>query len=236
MTTIQHRAVLFDLFGTLVPCYPRAAVQSAIRAMAHDLGLVAETFEAEWTRTFPLRRRRELTSVEANIRSVLDGLGHGARHDQVVAATRRRLDFEAATLSPRAGVLETLAALRSRGVRLAIVSNCAIETAEVWTSSPLHRSVDHIVLSCMSGTEKPDAAIYLGAASALGVAPSECLFVGDGSSDELMGAKRVGMKPVLVRCADDDDSFPDRVARGDWQGAFISEISQVTKFLEPITP
>jgi putative hydrolase of the HAD superfamily len=118
--------------------------------MARDLGLVAETFEAEWRRTFPQRRRREFASVEANIRSVLDDLGHGARHDQVVAAARRRLELEVATLSPRAGVLETLAALRSRGVRVAIVSNCAIETAEVWTSSPLHRSVDHCVLSCIT--------------------------------------------------------------------------------------
>lgn len=69
---MRHRAVLFDLFGTLVPCYPLAAVRSVIRDMADDLGVPHERFEPEWSRTFPLRLRHEFASVEANIRSVLE--------------------------------------------------------------------------------------------------------------------------------------------------------------------
>ena len=44
---------------------------------------------------------------------------------------------------------------------------------------------------------KPEPEIYLRTARALDVEPAECFFVGDGANDELDGAERVGMTPVL---------------------------------------
>ena len=44
---------------------------------------------------------------------------------------------------------------------------------------------------------KPEPEIYLRTAEALGVEPADCFFVGDGANDELAGAERVGMTPVL---------------------------------------
>lgn len=40
---------------------------------------------------------------------------------------------------------------------------------------------------------KPDPAIYLLACRRLGVAPEDCVFVGDGGDRELEGAAAVGM-------------------------------------------
>ena len=45
---------------------------------------------------------------------------------------------------------------------------------------------------------KPDPEIYLLSLSRLGVTPSDALFVGDGGSRELEGAKAVGMKTVCT--------------------------------------
>ena len=47
--------------------------------------------------------------------------------------------------------------------------------------------------------QKPDSCIYLEAANRLGVAALDCVFVGDGGSNELEGARRVGMKAILAK-------------------------------------
>ena len=52
------------------------------------------------------------------------------------------------------------------------------------------------MLSYEQGIGKPDPAIYLRTAEELEVSPEECLYVGDGGSNELFTAKEVGMKPV----------------------------------------
>jgi putative hydrolase of the HAD superfamily len=46
---------------------------------------------------------------------------------------------------------------------------------------------------------KPDPEIYLLAARKINCPPQARIFVGDGGSDELMGAKRVGMRTIQVR-------------------------------------
>lgn len=47
--------------------------------------------------------------------------------------------------------------------------------------------------------KKPDACIYEEAAKRLGIDLTECVFVGDGGSNELAGAKAVGMKAVQAK-------------------------------------
>jgi putative hydrolase of the HAD superfamily len=54
------------------------------------------------------------------------------------------------------------------------------------------------VFSCSCGYRKPDPRLYLQACEALAVAPSDALYVGDGTNDELAGAERVGMRAVQI--------------------------------------
>ena len=56
--------------------------------------------------------------------------------------------------------------------------------------------MDSIVLSCETGLVKPDPEIFMLCSARLGVHPEDCLYVGDGGSDELRGASMVGMTPV----------------------------------------
>ena len=50
----------------------------------------------------------------------------------------------------------------------------------------------------MVGCVKPERAIYENCLEKLGLPAAECLFVGDGGSNELVGARDVGMSTVLV--------------------------------------
>ena len=55
-----------------------------------------------------------------------------------------------------------------------------------------------MVFSCRVGFVKPEPEIYAVALSALKVRPEVVLYVGDGGSDELRGAKDIGMTTVLT--------------------------------------
>ena len=229
---MRIRTVLFDLFGTLVPCYPLRALSTVLDEMARDIGVPSELFEMEWTRTLPNRFRGEFATLEDNLSQVLERLGGCCRRDAIEAAARRRIAFERATLVPRPEATAVLGGLRSKGVRVGLVSNCSIETVLAWHDNVLAGYMDHASFSCVVRADKPDAAIYLDALTALESAPRASLFVGDGSSDELAGAERLGMKAILSRAEDDDGTFPGRIAPSDWHGAAVSQLADVCQFIE----
>ncbi len=92
-----------------------------------------------------------------------------------------------------------LESLRSRGLRLGVVSN-AFDPG--WL---LHRDleqmgiaqrIDHAVFSSEVGKRKPHPEIFERALERLGVAPNEALFVGDRLYEDVRGAAEVGMTTV----------------------------------------
>jgi len=96
-------------------------------------------------------------------------------------------------------ILGTLGELKARGHRLCLVSNADAIDALPWTATPLAPLFDEAIFSCDVRLQKPDQAIYLLAARRMGARPEDCVFVGDGGSNELAGAKAVGMRAVQVR-------------------------------------
>jgi putative hydrolase of the HAD superfamily len=50
----------------------------------------------------------------------------------------------------------------------------------------------------MKGVAKPEPAFYWLATQRLGVEPTRCIYAGDGARGEHVGAREVGMSPVLV--------------------------------------
>ena len=48
------------------------------------------------------------------------------------------------------------------------------------------------------GCPKPETAIFLAAASCLGIAPAHILFVGDHPTNDIVGAQRVGMQTAWL--------------------------------------
>jgi putative hydrolase of the HAD superfamily len=55
---------------------------------------------------------------------------------------------------------------------------------------------DEVLFSYEEGLVKPDKQIYLNALERMKVSPENALFVGDGGSQELMGAKSLGIGTV----------------------------------------
>lgn len=147
----------------------------------------------------------------------LQTLGIDGEQAEQVAALRRDAT-RAVMASPRPGAVETLRELRRRGLRVGLITVCSDDLPAVWAETAFAGLFDAEVFSCDVGLRKPDPAIYRLACDRLGVAPQECIFVGDGANDELGGAQRVGMAAVQMHRPDEEAT---------WDGIRITAVPHV---------
>jgi len=220
---MKTRAVVFDLWQTLVR-WPDEEAREVRRRWSESLGLPGERIEEEWNEP-GFYRRRETGPIRTALEELQARLGVSADLDEVLAW---RLDVTRRALVPDPGVPESLAELRRRGIGTAVISNCTEEVALVWDETPFPALVDVAVLSATAGCAKPDPEIYELAYGPLGVVPSECLFVGDGANDELGGAERIGMRPVLIHPPGEQPPW-DGLAS--WTGPRVTSIPQVLELV-----
>ena len=95
-------------------------------------------------------------------------------------------------------VVAVLSDLKQRDLKLALVSNASSGEVDSWPCSPLAKLFDVALFSCDCGVAKPHAAIYEYALAQLQLDAGQCLYVGDGGSNELQGAARCGLRPVMI--------------------------------------
>lgn len=120
----------------------------------------------------------------------------------------------------REGVVETLTALRERGLHVGMVSNIDDDQLDhLIDVAGLRSYFDSLLSSETAGACKPDPAIYTEALRRAGCAPAEALFIGDTLAQDIAGARRVGIPSALIWHRDDkpvpaDGVQPDYVIRG----------------------
>jgi putative hydrolase of the HAD superfamily len=197
---LRPKAVLFDLFHTLVSL-PKPGGEFGL-AMADALGIphAYDEIQRRYHEDDVLDRCRGRVRDPIEImRAIAHGLDPSISDDAIATAVdgrRRRIEHGLVAIEP--GILGALDRLRAAGIRTALVSDAGFDDVECWDRSPLRARLDAIAFSYELGVRKPDARIYQHALDALGVAPRDALFVGDGGSDEHRGARAVGMQTVLV--------------------------------------
>lgn len=75
---------------------------------------------------------------------------------------------------------------------------------------------------------KPEPAIYRAALDALHLLPDQTLYVGDGSDEELSGAARCGMRPVLISIDLSNTYDAQRKDVDAWSGPVIRVLSELS--------
>ena len=123
------------------------------------------------------------------------------------------------TATPTDGAIETLTRLRDVGIRTGIVSYADITVFEALLKlTGLAGSTDVEVCSETARSCKPHPAIFQRALCAVGVDPTEAMFVGDTVATDIVGGNRVGMRTALLSAReftlgegsnDDPESHPD---------------------------
>ena len=208
------RAVIFDLWDTLV-VWPAAEAARLRDGIAELVPVGEEEFGRRWHEAY---RASQTGPLAAAYRTI------GVPAEHVETHVQARLAFGRQVLRPRAGAVTALTELRRRRVKTAVITVCSEEVPAAWPGSELAGLFDAETFSSVCGLMKPEPEIYLRTAAALDVRPEDCLFVGDGANDELRGASRVGMTPVLFLPSDVVSPWPE--VRG-WAGHQVSSIEEV---------
>jgi len=95
-------------------------------------------------------------------------------------------------------VLPTVERLHRMGLRMGIVSNWDARLPGLCHHLGLSRYLDFVISSANLGRIKPEASIFQAALRRAGVEPGEAVHVGDHYYADVMGARSVGIHPVLL--------------------------------------
>ena len=219
------KAVLFDLFGTLVDNATNPQVASVLNDMADALQLPRDEFAAGWKTTFTDRSRGLHGSISGSIAAAASQCNGEYSEAGLARAVEIRIMFVRAWLTPRKDAVETIVKLREKGFRLGLLSNCSKEVPELWISHPFAELINVPLFSCNEGLRKPTLEFYYRALERLNVRSHECLYVADGDNGELAAASGVGMEVIMIRVPEEIDPFLNN--REDWDGPRIERLSEL---------
>jgi HAD superfamily hydrolase (TIGR01662 family) len=116
-----------------------------------------------------------------------------------VIQRRREMTRDLDVFQMRPDMPALLRRLAGRGLKLAVVANQPAGMAERLKREGIADLFAYLGLSETTGLRKPDPCAFTAAAEALGVAPAQCIMVGDRIDNDIVPAKSLGMAAVLFR-------------------------------------
>jgi putative hydrolase of the HAD superfamily len=199
------KALLLDALGTLVALEPPAPRLRQV--LSARCGIQISEAQAE-------------RAIAAEISFYRAHLGEGSDPERLTALRRRCAEAMGAALAGAArdlpldtlvelllaslefrvfdDVQPALGAARERGRVCVVVSNWDISLRDVLARVGLAPLLDGVVVSAEVGAAKPSPAIFERALHVAGVKASEAIHVGDSPVEDVQGAARAGIEPVLV--------------------------------------
>jgi len=182
-----------------------SAYRTELPAMA---GIAADAMDAGFRRLEPAVTDGRLSLSQAYALIMRAG-GTEPEPGLVVSVADKSRELLLASARLYDDVLPFLRMLRSRGVKIAIVSNCDENTRDLLVELGVAALADALVLWCEVGAAKPAAAIFHRALDQLGVAADAAVFVDD-NADFCAGAADLGVSAVQIVRGELDG----KVARG----------------------
>ena len=224
---MRYRAIVFDLFGTLVRSFTRQEYDQVNARMAAAVGVPYAEFWRLMGETYRDSCLGRYGCYEDLVADVCGRAGVEANTAHIEQAARFHYAFMAAALAPEPDVLDALDRLKQRGLSLGLISDCGPSVPALFAQSPCARLIDVPVFSCEERIKKPASAIYGRACQRLKISAQECIYVGDGSSQELTGAAAAGMRPVLKRTDLHDVYDRHRPEVESWRGPAVDAIGEL---------
>ena len=214
---MKYKAVIFDLFETLITEWGHKKYTKS--EMCADLDIEREAFDVFWKEKGSDRYLGNI-SFEDSLLYVFEKCGKPVEKAVLTQVIDERIRTKAECfdhIDPDVFLL--LRQLREMGLKTAIISNCSSEEVKVLKESELYKYFDEVILSYEVHMKKPDVCIYEETLKRLSLDANECLFVGDGGSNELEGAKNAGIRAVQAKWY--TDQFP--VKRENIEGFQVAE-------------
>ncbi len=203
-------AVCFDFFNTLV-CYKPSreelyvdmcrenGIHVELKAINKSL-LATDMFWRDENRRLPIDKRtkeEQLAFFTEYVMRALKGAGIEISRElaQQMFLKMRHMSWEFKNYDD---ALPTLQLLKDRGLILGLISNVGQDMEKTFDNLGLQQYLDFYVTSHEVGYDKPHPEIFLAALQKAGVKPEETMYIGDQYDQDIIGARSVGMKAVLL--------------------------------------
>jgi putative hydrolase of the HAD superfamily len=196
---------MFDALGTLVALEPpgpllrRGLRERAGVEITHAQAEAALAAEISYYRAH-LDEGRDRQSLAAlrrrcaeKLREALPASAQAVEIDSLEAILLDALQFSAFPDAREA--IEAVGRLPARAL---VVSNWDVSLEEVLARLGLVPLLDGVVTSASAGARKPSEAIFARALELAGVTPERAMHVGDSVAEDVMGACRAGIEPILL--------------------------------------
>jgi putative hydrolase of the HAD superfamily len=223
----QKDALLFDLFHTLTK------VESSWSAGPSSCEMLGVSKEA-WNEQLMEKSRERLTGEMKDPVLIIRKMAHAIDPfitEEVIRKTveNRIRRFYNALMNIPGDTIRTLRRLRSMNKKIGLVSNAEVSEITGWKESPAVEFFDSVIFSCDVGCVKPEPEIYSICMEELGVKAEQCLFVGDGGSKELEGARKLGIATVMITGVI-SEIWPDRIdARRPYADYVIERLTELVE-------
>lgn len=226
-----HKTIVFKDYEAQELCLQTAA--NYLSSFGYKVGL--DDYIAAWRANHDRLRDAIGNLDEAGFynwyRGILEGLGIKEAPEELIDGLNEAFNRPyAASIKAAPGSKETLSMLRQR-YSLAIVSNSfARNTVKELELAGLVDYFQGFYISSDIGKRKPHPAIFLEALKGFGLEAHEAVMVGDNHEEDVVGAKRVGLKAILLDNSG-PRSFGGKAPKAD---LIITSISQLPGAMQKI--
>ena len=210
------KAIFFDWFNTLAHYHPpREELESqALKELGFDVspksisyGLyLADKHMYEENARLPIRQRSQEEQHRLYTgfhRIILKETGIDATDGQVLNLMLRMLQLNATMkFILFDDVNAALKVLKAQGLKLGLLTNLQSEVNSMCRELGIADYLDFTVTSAEVGADKPQPPIFLKALQLAHVNAAEAIHVGDQYQNDVLGARRVGISPILLDRAD----------------------------------
>ena len=210
------KAIFFDWFNTLAHYYPpREELESqalkelgfAVSPKALSPGVyLADKYLYEENGRIPIRQRNreEQNKLYTRFhRIILKEAGITADDDIVAKLLFRMFELNnKMTFVLFDDVSATLKGLKEKKLKLGLLTNLQTEVDSMCRNLGIADFLDFTVTSAEVGADKPQPPIFLKALELAQVQPGEAIHVGDQYQNDVLGARGVGITPILLDRAD----------------------------------
>lgn len=192
----DSEVIIFDLFHTLVS--PKSDETSG-RSTSDLLGIP----EKDWNRLLWESSEHRLRHSSQDDLSIIRELVHmydpSISESTIIQATRLRAKrFRDCLKNPPNKRVDIIRQLHEKGHKMILLSNADVMEKRGWDESPFTPFFMDALFSCDIGYIKPEPDAYKAALHVSQSNPDNAVFVGDGGSDELKGAKVCGITTIMT--------------------------------------
>jgi len=214
------KAIFFDWFNTLARYEPpREELHSqALRKFGIEVSpekilpgvLTADMYFFGENANSPVekRDRKERAEVYTRYQKIILSEAGVKADQELLAKVANKVEqlFKGITFTLFDDVLSTLETLKEQRFTLGLLTNLAQDMSPLCHKLGLESYLDFVVTPQQVGADKPEPPIFLAALDRAKVEASQAVHVGDQYKLDVVGAREVGISPILI---DRYDLYPE---------------------------